>query len=378
MSPKINLRARIERHSRVLQHNIYATSKKTGKTGLAIVSMIAIFMFPIYPTFANFVNNGSATDFYRGDIDESTIISSYFGDNDTVGDGDVFIQSKDSYLYVNAGLDEESRDVSSSKEIIDYEVKGGESVGSIAEKFNITRNSIFWANNFDASHIIHPGDIIKVPPVSWLIHEVKSGETLSGLAAKYKVDTEDIMRQNLLLTAEDLKIGDSIVIPGAIKEVPKPVVVPKATSTTKTTSTKATTSSANSWYSFAAAATSEYVNSTGTFKLTWRAPQHTFYWGNCTWYVAQYKNVNWWGNANQWLANARAKGHATGSNATIGSIVVFNGRWYNPYYGHVAIVTDIQGWNLIISDMNYRALWEVTTRKIPASDRAIQWYIYVD
>jgi hypothetical protein len=41
-------------------------------------------MLPIYPTFASFVNNGSPTDFYRGDIDESTIINSYFGDNETV------------------------------------------------------------------------------------------------------------------------------------------------------------------------------------------------------------------------------------------------------------------------------------------------------
>jgi hypothetical protein len=28
--------------------------------------------------------------------------------------------------------------------------------------------------------------------------------------------------------------------------------------------------------------------------------------------------------------------------------------------------------------MNYRALWEVTTRKVPINDRSIQGYIYVD
>ena len=38
-----------------------------------------------------------------------------------VGDGDVFIQSKDSFLYVNAVLDEDNRDVSATKEIIEYE-----------------------------------------------------------------------------------------------------------------------------------------------------------------------------------------------------------------------------------------------------------------
>lgn len=313
MGSKINLKARIERHSRVLQHNLYAGTKKSGKTGVVVISVIALFILPIYPTFANFVNQTSATDFYRGDIDESSIISSYFGDTDTVGDGDVFIQSKDSYLYVNAALDGENRDVSATKEVIDYEVQPGESVAAIAEKFNITRNSIYWANNFDTNKVIHPGDLIKVPPVSGLIHEVKSGETLSGLASKYKVDSQDIMRQNLLLSAADLKIGDTIIIPGAEKEKPKPKPKPKPVYANKPSSSS---KSSGGGYSFAGKAQSEYVNSSGRYKLVWRKP-YSGVWGNCTWYVASYKNVNWRGNANRWMANASAKGHATGSNPKI-------------------------------------------------------------
>lgn len=368
MGSKINLRARIERHSRVLQHNLYAGTKKSWKTGLSIVSAIAVFLLPIYPAFASFVNNTSTTEFYRGDIDESTIISSYFGDDNTVGDGDVFIQSKDSFLYVNASLDEDNRDVSATKEIIDYEVNDGESIAAIAEKFNITRNSIYWANDFASTHTIHPGDVIKVPPVSWLVHTVKSGETLLGLANKYDIESEDIMRQNLLLAADDLKIGDTIIIPWAEKEQPKPKPVAKKTYT------------AASWwsgYSFAGKAQSEYVNTSGRYNLVWRQP-YSGVWGNCTWYVASYKNVNWRGNANQWLRNARAKWHATGSNPTVWAIVQFAGRGYNPYYGHVGIVIDVTSTHIIVSDMNYRRLGEVTTRKVPKNDRTIQWYIYVD
>jgi hypothetical protein len=62
------------------------------------------------------------------------------------------------------------------------------------------------------------------------------------------------MRQNLLLSANDLRIGDTIIIPGAKKEIPKPVVVPKKTYVA-TTNTPA-----NSGYQFAAKAKSEYVN----------------------------------------------------------------------------------------------------------------------
>lgn len=373
MGSKINLKARIERHSRVLQHNLYAGSRKSWKTGLAIVSAIAVFLLPVYPSFASFVNQTSVTEFYRGDIDESSIISSYFWDDNIVGDGDVFIQSNDSYLYVNATIDSDNADISGTKEIIDYEVKNGESVASIAQRYGITRNSIYWANNFDKSHIIHPGDEIKIPPVSGLIHEVKSGETLSGLAAKYKVDSEDIMRQNLLLTASDLKVGDTIVVPGAQKEVPKPKPVAQGIKTYA----KTTTSQPSGWYSFAAKASSEYVNTSGQYKLVWRKP-FSGVWGNCTWYVASHKNVNWRGNANRWMRNAAAKWHATGSTPTLGAIVQFEGRWYNPYYGHVGIVIDVTSTHIIVSDMNYRRLGEVTTRKVPINDRTIQWYIYVD
>lgn len=369
MGPRINLKARIERHSRVLQHNLYVRTRQSWKTGLVIVSAIAIFLLPIYPTFASFVNQTSVTDFYRGDIDESSIINSYFWDDNTVGDGDVFIQSKDSFLYVNATLNGDNRDVSATKEIIEYEVQSGESVAAIAEKFHITRNSIYWANNFDTNHVIHPGDTIKVPPVSWLIHEVVSGETLLGLANKYKVDSKNIMRQNLLLSADDLKIGDTIIIPGAIKEQAKPVVA------TKTYTSKPSNNS-NS-YSFATASKTEYVNTSGQYKLVWRAP-YSGIRGNCTWYVASYKNVDWRGNANQWIKNAAANGHATGSNPTLGAIVQFAGRWYNPYYGHVGIVIDVTDSHIIVSDMNYRRLGEVTTRKVAKNDRTIQWYIYVD
>jgi len=369
LGSKINLKARIERHSRVLQHNLYAGTKKTWKTGLSLVSLIAALMLPIYPSFAGFVNQTSVTDFYRWDIDESSIISSYFWDDNTVWDGEVFIQSKDSYLHVNASLDEDSRDVSGTKEVIDYEVKWWDSVSLIAGKFNITRNSIYWANNFDSNHVIKPGDVIKVPPVSGLIHEVKTWETIWWLANKYKVESKDIMKQNLLLTANDLKIGESIIIPGAIKEVPKPKPKPVVAR-----STPSATAPANN---FVAAAKSEYVNSSWKYNLVWRKP-YSGVWGNCTWYVASYKNVNWRWNANQWMTNAAKKWHAIWNAPRVWAIIQFEWRGYHPYYGHVGIVIDMTDTHLIISDMNYRRLWEVTTRKIPRSDRAIKWFIYVD
>ncbi|PZM83604.1 hypothetical protein DLH72_03605, partial [Candidatus Gracilibacteria bacterium] len=103
---------------------------------------------------------------------------------------------------------------------------------------------------------------------------------------------------------------------------------------TKTNNTKNTKSSGGK---------SEYSSDSGAYNLVWRKPKWSFAWGNCTWYVAQYKNVTWGGNANQWMRNAKAKGYATGSSPKIGSIVQFSGRGYNPIYGHVGIVINVTG-----------------------------------
>ncbi|HRI35749.1 MAG TPA: CHAP domain-containing protein [bacterium] len=103
-----------------------------------------------------------------------------------------------------------------------------------------------------------------------------------------------------------------------------------------------------------------------------------FVWGNCTYFVAMNKTVTWRGNAKEWLRNAAKQGVPTGSVPATGAIVVFNGHGYNPYYGHVGIVLEVHDDYIIVKDMNYRALNEVTVRKVLKNEAAIKGYIYVD
>ncbi len=382
MVSNVNLKARIERHSRVIKNNIsqiHPFRSLYHKFNYHIVLFFVVFLFPVYPLFSSYFYEYSYYDYY---IDESTIIDSYLEGEDGIG-RKVFI-SQDSFLSVNMLL-ENKRDMTGYNEIITYEVQSGDSFSTIAARYGVSVNTILWANNFASNKTLKPGEKIKVPPVSWLVHTIVSWDTLWGIARKYWVPEDEILEQNNLIRGALLRKWDSIMIPGAVKKVepPKQVVAQTPTSQTNTSSPRtASASSSNTntqgWYSFAAAAQSEFVNTQWVYQLVKRQPQWTFYWGNCTWYVAQYKNVNWWGNANQWLRNAQAKWTATGKDATLGSIVVFQWRWYNPVYGHVGIVIDVQSDHIIVSDMNYRKLNEVTVRKVPKSDPAIRWYIYVD
>lgn len=375
MTPKINLKAKIERHSRILKDNLLKSniSKNTYSLSYKIVLFVIVVIFPFYPALASLVYDNTVIDFYRWDIDESSILSSYewidWWDSNTI------FESEDWNFLSVSTISDWSRDLSWNNEIVTYEIKYWDSIALIASKFWVSRNSIYWANNFTDSKIIHPGEKIKIPPVSWLIHTVKKWDTVSSIAMKYDVNEEKILKQNLLTSEDPIKVWDEIVIPWWIKKVEVPVIKNAGKALAKNNTKK--TTYAKTWYSFASSKT-EYVEDSWEYALTKRTAKRSFNRWNCTRFVAQYKNVTWWWNAKDWLRNAKANWVETWSNPTVWSIIVFNGRWYNPRYWHVGIVTSVKDGSIVVKDMNYRALNEVTVRKVSTSDSSIQWYIYAD
>ena len=78
------------------------------------------------------------------------------------------------------------------------------------------------------------------------------------------------------------------------------------------------------------------------------------------------------------MKNAKAQGVATGQEPAVWAIIQFSGGRYNAYYGHVGIVVSVTDDEIIVKDMNYRALNEVTVRHVDRDDGAIDGYIYVD
>ncbi|MGT2912031.1 GBS Bsp-like repeat-containing protein [Streptococcus cameli] len=96
----------------------------------------------------------------------------------------------------------------------------------------------------------------------------------------------------------------------------------------------------------------------GAFSTTISASQkqpitpNTYPIGQCTWGVKELAPWvgNYWGNANQWAISARAKGFKTGNTPVVGAIAV----WTSGYYGHVAVVTEVQSNTRIrVKEANY-------------------------
>lgn len=80
---------------------------------------------------------------------------------------------------------------------------------------------------------------------------------------------------------------------------------------------------------------------------------NTYPMGQCTWgakVLAPWVG-NYWGNANQWLVSGSAAGHTTGTTPQVGAVAVWTGGAGG--YGHVAVVTAVDGDNIQVMEANY-------------------------
>ena len=97
--------------------------------------------------------------------------------------------------------------------IAEYTVQPGDSLSFIARDYGVSIESIMWANGLRGSNSIREGNILKIPPVSGVIHTVKSGDTIKTIAKKYGTNAENIIAYNALPLDSKLQINDELIIP---------------------------------------------------------------------------------------------------------------------------------------------------------------------
>lgn len=106
-----------------------------------------------------------------------------------------------------------------TEDYILYKVVSGDSLYSIAKKYGITMQEIMDFNNL-GSTILTVGQVLKIPvayeeeipSTSEVTYTVKSGDNLYSIARKYNVTVSDLMNYNNL-TSNLLSIGQVIRIP---------------------------------------------------------------------------------------------------------------------------------------------------------------------
>lgn len=123
------------------------------------------------------------------------------------------------------------------RDVIEYTVKPGDNLSSIAKAYGVDAESIAYLNDFGVGKLLKPDDVIKIPPVSGIIVTVKSGDTITSLAKKYGLPSAQPIVDwpyNSFVNDEtfSLAAGQTLVIPGGKPPYEAPAVVRSVSSPT--------------------------------------------------------------------------------------------------------------------------------------------------
>lgn len=128
-----------------------------------------------------------------------------------------------------------------------YVVSGGDTLSSIASSYDLSINTLLWANNLSVSSVLQPGDELTILPIDGIKHTVSSGDTIAQISYDYDIDQGTILEYNGMSSSAILSIGDELMIPGGEKRASTPSTSSAISSLfTAPSSTSSTTSTINS------------------------------------------------------------------------------------------------------------------------------------
>jgi murein DD-endopeptidase MepM/ murein hydrolase activator NlpD len=105
--------------------------------------------------------------------------------------------------------------------ILKYTVLDGDTISTIALKFDISVDTIRWQNNLDKNGTIKVGQELEILPVTGVSHKVQKGDTIYSIAKKYDVDAQAIVNFpfNAFVNDEtfELAVGQIVIVPDGVK-----------------------------------------------------------------------------------------------------------------------------------------------------------------
>ena len=122
-------------------------------------------------------------------------------------------------------------------------VREGETLTQIAKMYEVTPNTILWANDLPKDTRLKIGQTLTILPVPGVIHTIGKGETLASIAKRFGGDATEIMNFNGMDDGP-LAVGTEIIIPNGEVVEPKPAPVKKSSTIGKIVKSITTTISA--------------------------------------------------------------------------------------------------------------------------------------
>lgn len=112
-------------------------------------------------------------------------------------------------------------------QVVIYQVQKGDTLGTIAQKFGVSVDTIKWANNLKGEALSLEQEL-KIPPVTGIVHKVKPGETVYSIAKYYKTDAQKIVNfpfnDYTDLDTFALAVGQTLVVPDGVMPEARPII----------------------------------------------------------------------------------------------------------------------------------------------------------
>jgi murein DD-endopeptidase MepM/ murein hydrolase activator NlpD len=99
-----------------------------------------------------------------------------------------------------------------------YRVRSGDNIQKIADRFQLSIDSVISFNDIQSTRKIHQGQYLKIPNQNGLMEVATSGDTVDSLAKKYSIIAERIVSVNKLGQTGGLHAGDKVFLPDAFMD----------------------------------------------------------------------------------------------------------------------------------------------------------------
>lgn len=101
--------------------------------------------------------------------------------------------------------------VVATSQIVQHEVQNGETLYSIARRYDTTIDRLIETNEIVAPELLLPGTLLTIPSR----YAVEKGDTLYGIAQRFDTSVDEITSQNRLSNSE-IRIGQVLILPGDV------------------------------------------------------------------------------------------------------------------------------------------------------------------
>ncbi|MFN7160719.1 MAG: peptidoglycan DD-metalloendopeptidase family protein [Candidatus Gracilibacteria bacterium] len=319
-----------------------------GNLRKRILSLVMVVFFgsaSILPSFA--AVGTAATPVFDGD---GMYISMQADDIDELAKNFDSVYVGEDGILSNPILGTDDAGRITSNNLVEYTVKGGDTLGGIAARYGISTETLIGANGLKATSMIKEGQTLKVLPVDGVLYTIDNDTNVAEIAKKYSLDPVIIANQNELSDDAAVLKGSQLILPGLKLSDVKPTIVadttpaPTVAANVAQTTPKKTTATV--------AVTAKKTTTAAAKKTTPKTSEPTEQGLSLRWPTASPVITQKFHSGHPAIDICYTKGnHTTGIVAAKGGKVIKAQGGYNGGYGNMIIIDHGDGLRTLYAHM---------------------------